>query len=361
MKSIYKLLPIVCLLLYGVMQGQQVTKNIQHLHHYKTVPNTSIEIENKYGNIDVTNWDKDSVKIIVDVSLTAKNQDKLNRLITYTNVDFVHTGDFVSAKTRLGTSKLTTGISVLIDDSFGASDITIKYTVFVPTSSQLNITNSFGDIYLHSRKGKTIVDLSHGSIRAGILESQLELKASYSKLKIKQAVDIDFELKHCSDVEVQKANDIKLNSSYSSVTIRKANKIHLNSKKDNIEIEEVNTLYGDCSLPNIYVERLEKRLGITTKMIGSIKINEVSASFDRIEINTDYTSIDLKFLSSDFGFKMEHKSSTLTYPSYKAVLKTIDSTTQKNVRITTGTFGENPLNKTVSIAAEDSDITFTFY
>jgi len=360
MKLIYKLLVCLCLLYLGKVQAQQVTKNIQHVQQYKTAKDASVELVNKYGNIDITNWDKDSVKIIVDISLTAKSEDKLNRLVSYTNIDFVHSGDFVSAKTRLGTSKLSTEISVRVDDSFGASDVTVKYTVFMPSNASLEVTNSFGDIYLHSRKGETEVNLSHGEFRGGKLEEDLKITASYAKVKIKEAVSIDLELKHCSGTHIKKADKISLTSSYSSLTIDEVGQLRIASKKDKIEIGEVNTIYGSCSLPNILIESVHTKIDLSSRMIGSIVVSEVSKDFESVVIKTDYSSIDLNFQSADFQFKLVHKSSTFTYPASLATLKTVDNTTQKHAKITTGIFGDSPSKKLVDITAEDSNIKFTF-
>jgi hypothetical protein len=357
---IYKLLVGCCLLYYGSVNGQHVTKNIQHKHEYKIGKTVTVEIENKYGNIDVTNWDKDSVKIIVEISLTAKNQDKLDRLVKYTNVDFIQSSDYISVKTRLGTSKLTTGISVKMDDSFGASDITVKYTVFVPSTANLEIKNSFGDIFLHSRTGLTNIELAHGNLRATVLTNDLKLEATYSKIKIKQAKKLDLKIKHCSTVDLKKVDNLKLNSSYSSIEIGEVGELRLESKKDKIDIDKVATLYGSCSLPNVYIEYLSDQINLTSRMVGVIEINEVASSFSRVEINTSYSSLVVNFAPSDFTLKLTHKDTAFTYPTSKGKLNTVDSTTQKHTKITTGNFGKSSTKKRVTILSEDSDISFTF-
>lgn len=296
MKLIYKLLTSACLMCYGFVQAQTVTKNIQHVKQYVATEKTSVELENKYGNIDVTNWDKDSIKIIIDISLTAKKKEKLQRLINYTNIDFTDTKDFVAAKTRLGTSKVTHAISVSFDESFGASDITINYAVFLPSGSELEIVNGFGDVFLHSRTGKTNVDISHGNVRANQLSDDFTLKAAYGKVKIKKAKDVEMELKHCSDIEVKKVDNLKLKSSYSSLEIGEVDKLRLDSRKDKIEIDKINVLYGSCSLPNIYVEELKSTIDLKSKMVGNIEVSEVSTSFVSVEISTSYSSVKLNFL-----------------------------------------------------------------
>ena len=66
----------VCWLLPNLVHAQ-FTETKEITKHFKISPETIIEITNKYGKIDIKNWDKDSVVFEIKITKTNKNGEHI--------------------------------------------------------------------------------------------------------------------------------------------------------------------------------------------------------------------------------------------------------------------------------------------
>ena len=62
---------------------------------------TTLEIHNKYGKIQVATWDKDSVAVDVDIYLTESSASKLRKLKDDIRINFTGTNTYVIAATAI--------------------------------------------------------------------------------------------------------------------------------------------------------------------------------------------------------------------------------------------------------------------
>src|ERR1035437_9926798 len=85
---------------------EDFTKNIQK--EFNADNNTSLEINNKFGKINIIDWDKPTIQINVKITVNHNNKEKAEQLLDMINVEFSDQGNVIKALTQ-------------INDKFGTS------------------------------------------------------------------------------------------------------------------------------------------------------------------------------------------------------------------------------------------------
>ena len=105
MKKQFKVfvLSIAAFILPFIMEARDVketfTKKITE--EFNINANGKTSITNKYGHVVLNNWDKDAVKIIVQIEVKASNKNAANDLFDGIKIDFSNSSSNVSAATVL--------------------------------------------------------------------------------------------------------------------------------------------------------------------------------------------------------------------------------------------------------------------
>jgi hypothetical protein len=117
---------------------------------------TTLELENKYGKIQVLTWDKDSVSVEVEIFLTESSASKMRKLKDDIKIDFTGTKTYIIAKTVIESEsgRLASELKSISNTIRGSNKrVEINYLVHVPPQLDVVINNKFGDIYLDDLQG----------------------------------------------------------------------------------------------------------------------------------------------------------------------------------------------------------------
>jgi hypothetical protein len=163
---IYKsglLLSFFLLLSSAVLLSEEVTKEFHK--EYTAGPNTTLDINNRYGNVVVVTTEQDRITIDIKVTVEVPGRDRAEKLLSYINVDFSESGDLVKAKTN-------------IDDKFnfsgwgsGSKRFSINYKVNMPARINFTLTNRYGNSELDEIRGLVKIDIKYGNLIAQKLKS----------------------------------------------------------------------------------------------------------------------------------------------------------------------------------------------
>lgn len=136
------------------LSGQEVTKEFHK--EYKANKNATLNISNKYGDVIIQNWDKDMVVIDVKVSVSFPNKERAGKLLNYIDVQFSESENQISART-------------MIDNRFSFSGwgnesrrFSINYNVKMPLSTNLTLTNKYGDVNIDELHNLVNLDIKYG-------------------------------------------------------------------------------------------------------------------------------------------------------------------------------------------------------
>ncbi len=344
-----KIVFLLLLALYftSALTAQVYTRKISK--SYKVNSSTTIDIFNKYGKVHVVTWDKDSVQFKVNLTIQTSNESKLTKLKQSIGFDFTGTDYYVIAKTRLG--KKSGGVFTDLMDIAGtiiSSDnkVTIDYLVYIPLYANINIENKFGDIYTDDLEGSVNINLSNGDIKANNLNGNSVISLSSGDGVINYMRDGRITVSY-SDLTVKIANKLHIDSRSSKIYIDKADYLKLISRRDRLYFQVINDLYGDSYFSDFTLHRLNNELNYNFKY-GNLSIALINRYFSFININSEYTDLDLIFEKGSAYIIdiLHHQDVILNIPAQlsKTEQKVIDEDDQ--LLSTYGTIGYgNPASK----------------
>ncbi len=344
-KSVFLLL--LALLVTGIPKAQVYTRKVSK--SFRINSNTTVDIYNKYGKVHIITWDNDSVKFAVNLRITTNNESKLKKLKESISFDFTGTDYYVIAKTLLG--KKSTGVFTdLMDmaETFISSEnqVTIDYLVFMPRYASFKVENKFGDIYTDDLDGNVNITLSNGDLKANNLNGNTVISLSSGDGVINYIRDGKVTVAY-SDFSVKDANKLYIDSRSSKINIDRVDFLKLISRRDKLYIQSINDLYGDSYFSDFTVYDLNNELNYNFKY-GNFSAGIISRSFSFININSEYTDLDLIFEKGTV-YEVDithHQDVILNYPAQLA--RTEQEVLNENEKLMS-TYGKigygNPISK----------------
>jgi len=263
---------------------------------FKVQAGAVVQLTNKYGNINIIPWQKDSVRVEVHMSVQGKQMAKVDKIMSSVDFEMMSFGNFINARTIFRDNQATfwkdvvSYASQVINTS---NNLQIDYTVYMPSALDLKIDNKFGNVYTESHSGKVEVKLANGDFQARDFEGTLKLYIEFGSATLRDVNQANLDINY-SDLTLNNAVSLTLNSRSSTIDIEKAKTIELSSHRDKLNLKECNSLNGDASFSKIRIAELESGTTLTTKY-GEFKANNISRSFRNIHLTSEYTDLLLNF------------------------------------------------------------------
>ena len=262
---------LVAFLLAGTgLFAQDVTKELHE--EFTTDKSTVLNIDSKFCNLTVNNWDKD--KAVIDVTMKVTNSDEAaaKKLLKQIMGDVEKNGNEIKIKTNLdddfskGLQKVTKRFSITIE-------------VSVPSYINLELDSKFGTASFGSFSGDADIACSFGQIEIEKLSgSMISIELNQGDINIGEIANADVDL------------------NFGKLTIIKAGNIM-------IEINQ-----GDATIGNV------KNLSAELSM-GNLIIKHFDSSFETIDIEMNLGNVNLG-VDKDAGFTLdaEMKNGNIDFP-----------------------------------------------
>jgi hypothetical protein len=337
-------------------QGTSETRNF-----IKTLPvgrETTLEVYNKYGTIQITQWKKDSAMIRSEIKAVASNKEKLDKMFDGISISMTESSSQIKAET-----KFTQNIGMLFENFKGMtsklitydSRVEINYFITVPEYLNLKIENKYGDVYMEDITGDFSISVSNGSFKANSIGKNSTLNLTFCDANINSIasgkIDASF-----SEVSSKEVGDIAINSISSKYEIKKAGTITIESRRDKFFIDNIKTIKGTSYFTDFNIKNLSKEATLSTRY-GNLEIDPVEKGFESVNLNTGYTDVSLGFEpASSYNFDIRHLNSFVVISDKSAKTEKKVLNEDKKEYITSGTSGPNPGNSKVSIDATHGDI-----
>lgn len=239
-KSFSLILSFILLLVSFQLSAQKEKKRYEHFKErnisktYAASGNT-LNIENSFGNVTVTTWDRNEIKVDIHIEASSNNKDNAERIFDKINVEDSKDGNQVTFKTTIGKDNGNNNCKNC------NSSMQINYTIQIPAGNTLKIENSFGDILLPDYNGAVSLTSKFGSITTGNLPKPEKLWVEFGKANVKSVSNADatfkfstvtiqnlngsnkIKMEFCSRSRISVDNDLtslNLNESYSTVNIK---------------------------------------------------------------------------------------------------------------------------------------------
>lgn len=276
------------------LSGQSFEKSKTIIKSFAVNPQTEVSVKNKYGKIQILHWDKDSVKIIIDVVVSAKKESKVESVFDKIDFEFVDTRHWVKATTLFeGEGSLWTDLkdktNALIVNDHKAQ---IDFQVYVPSEMSLQLENKYGDIYLPEQKGSIDIKLSNGELNGSFFygETTFDLNFAYATVDFIKTGQLT--LSYHSELQIEEAENLEIESQSSRIDIGRIANLKLDSRRDKIVIEDLTTLDAITSFSHLKVKELSGSL-ILDARYGSFTLREFRPEVKKIKLNTESTKVSI--------------------------------------------------------------------
>ncbi len=274
--------------------GQTFTDNKKEEKTFRAGPETTIEVDNKYGQIHVIPWKKDSVRFEANALISSNNLSRVQKIKNNIRFDFSASDYYVTATTDFGNTgnQIFTELKNISDNLItGKNSIEINYTIYCPEKVNLSLINKFGDIYMDDISGRVKVSLSNGDIRINSIDGEAQIEVNFGTGVINHLTDGRLSVAY-SDLMIRKADKLNLTSKSSTINITDAGLIKLESHRDKLFITNVSHLIGSGDFSQIWVDNLLCECSANLKF-GNLTIDKVSADFCKLDLQSEYTDINL--------------------------------------------------------------------
>jgi hypothetical protein len=349
-----KIIPIILFAWFShsLITGQEFTNQV--VRAYKISNATSIDVYNKYGKIHVISWETDSVKFIIDIKIKNKDEEKLNKIKNNISFEFTPAEYFVMARTKFGNGTEDAFKELInIAGSYFSSQnqITINYTIMVPTYAALKLENKFGDVYLDDREGNLNLILSYGDFKANNLSGNCSIKISSGNAEINSINEGNLTISY-SDLHIAKAQKLSIDSRSSNVTIDEIGDLTLRSRRDKLILPNISILKGDSYFSEFSVIGLKNELDYIFRY-GSLTIDNIEKGFSSITISSEYADLRLSFAKGS-AYDIEvthHQDALLSYPRTMGTLNVKTANAEEKLKTTYGRLGSAQTDSKVTISA----------
>lgn len=293
---------VVSLLTATSVNAEEFLKEFNEKWSVESV--TSLEIDNRFGEVRINNEGGDEVTIDVEIKVEGSNEKRMNELLDQIEVEFRKSG---------GTIKAVTEIEGRLK---GNNNLSINYKVNIPSDKNLKITNRYGNTVVGSLTGNGDFTIKYGNFTAYELatpeDGSLSLNLAYGNANIGTAYYLDLDVSY-SPISIEEMKKLRVNSKYSTINVEEGNEIIATSKYDKYNCEELNSLSADTKYTHIKIDELSTSLKIEAGY-GSIKVGEVSSDFESIHITNSYGQISLGIDDADYLLDASCSYCGIDYP-----------------------------------------------
>lgn len=357
-KVTFKIFLLTALCIFALGQtikakSEEFSKVVQK--EFSINSNTSLEINNKYGSVHIQNWDQNSFKIVVKITVDVKDKDQADKILDMLSVVFMQDGDRVSA-----TTKISEDFGKL-HGWFGNSGkkFSIDYTVNMPKNNNLKVANKYGNIFIDEMRGFVDIDLKYGDMTINKLtrgdeKPMNQIIMGYSKANISEANWLKLQVSY-SKIDIDNSKALILISKYSRGHLGKTSSLVSENAYDQYQLSDLSNLVLDGRYSNFQINSIARKIDVNLQY-SDLKVNQVPKSFESVQVDNRYGKVNIG-IESGASYHLDGfaRYTNIEYPTENARLNRISENTRLTVN---GTIGNNP-KATVKVSTEYGGVKLT--
>ncbi len=321
----YLLSIILLIVSFSIYSIGDATKNIHKEYSVKNGYN--MMVENKFGDIDIYNWDKDQITIDVTILVEHINDEKAQHLLDYINVEFYESDNEIKAITTFneGFDKITNSIFTV-----GSKEFSIDYKINMPDYMNIIISNKYGNMFVSKVSGLTRLNMKYGNIKIIEMlnekqEPMNKVELGYGNITIDKCTWLKVDIKY-SNADIDNSNNLDINSKYSKLNIGNTESCTIDSKYDTYNFKKVSRLQIETEYSKYKIGQLDKKFIVESKYTN-FNVNSVDQNFENISIENQYGSIKLNIdENASYKIEGEAKYCKIFYPDNSSVSRIIENT-----------------------------------
>lgn len=248
---------------------------------------TSLSIQNKYGNIDIQNWDKKNIDVKVQIKLYDVSDKKAEELLEMIEIKHYKEGDKIVFETEF-------------DDSFskslmrinnGDKKFEVNYIVNMPHFIPVDLLNKYGNVFIDRVSSASKIAVMYGKLKANNISSvnkepMTEVILGYSEGNIEESSWLKVNIKY-SKLKIEESKALIVLSKYSKIYIDRGSSLVSESKYDTYEVGTLANIFAESEYSNFKFKSIGKKIHLETKYTD-VKVGYMPASFEQIKIVNRY-------------------------------------------------------------------------
>jgi hypothetical protein len=148
---------------------------------YTVGPDDRLSIENSFGNVIITTWDKNEIQVNVEIGVRASSDEKAQLMLDQIKVTDNQGAQEISFKTDIGSMGKGKGNWSKNDDS---RKFYVDFKVVMPARNPLRVENSFGKISIPDFSGMASLTSKFGELSTGKLANAKLVHVEFGKAEI---------------------------------------------------------------------------------------------------------------------------------------------------------------------------------
>ena len=186
----------------------KVEKKKNYSKSYPLSGNDKIKLDNSFGEMKITTWEKNEVKVDVAITVRANTEETAQKLLDNIKIQDGKEGNGVYFKTNINNNKHWGNNHDDDGDKKGKgknhnTSMEINYTVYMPAGNPIEAANSFGPMIVPDLSGVAEITSKFGNLTCGKLSNNKELSVEFGKATIKHINGGEVSIKF-SDAEINK-------------------------------------------------------------------------------------------------------------------------------------------------------------
>ncbi|MDR1623973.1 MAG: hypothetical protein LBS04_03265 [Tannerellaceae bacterium] len=275
------------------------TKKKEFNQTFKVEANDQLQIENRFGNITITHWNKKEVAIQVIVESKARSESEAQRGLDRVNIELRQSGNTVYGLTSL---KNQSGWN-----NNDNNRININYYISMPAGFAANLSQKYGNINLPEKnEGEYTLEVKYGNIIAGSFMASLRVDAGYSNIKLEDVKTLHLDVAYCGNVTINNGEFMMIDSKYSNLFMKNVSQLSMDKKYGNLQVQNVDKMSIEAKYSECSVERIKNELSASLSY-STLTVKELSPGFSRVSAEARYGNLNLS-ISSKASFQVNARN-----------------------------------------------------
>lgn len=254
---------------------------------FNVTKEATLNVSNKYGNIDIVTWNKNKITVTVKITTNGDDEDKVKKRLDEITVEFDSNSTYVSAKTMIEKSSSSWNL-------WGKNNnvnMEINYQIKMPLTNNVNLTNDYGGISLNKLEGKAKINCDYGKLNIGeLLNASNSIQIDYtnnSTISYMKNGNVNADY---STLRIDKSGNIDLNADYSHISFGTIAQLNYRCDYGSLKIGDAKNLNGTSDYMNLTIDKL-LITGVFNLDYGSLKIEELGQNLKELKVQSSYTQI----------------------------------------------------------------------
>jgi hypothetical protein len=304
---------------------------------------TRLEINNKYGNIEILNHEEAKLFIEVNIQAKAKDRQASEDLLKMLHVDISQDGENIKVITVIPEN-----LGRYFRDALANDGLTINYRISMPRCVPLNLTNKYGNVFINELTSTSTIEVKYGKLTANSIlhdasKPLTQVTLAYAIGSIQTAQWMALDLKY-SKLSMSEAKALAMISKYSKIGITEASSLVIDSKYDTYEIGQLKNLVATASYGHFSIRQISNKLHCDTRYTD-ITVNRIVSGFEAIKVLNSYGAYKLAIdPSASYSLKGQLKYCSMHYPEEQSRVSRFDENNELRIE---GMVGRAPQTRSV--------------